>query len=258
MTGLKTHLTRGYLSLISLAHHSLLAYLLSPCLYLTITVIFNGNSQQGALLRISFNFLKNFQFAHTGSWPEFQEEIPSTLIYNNPTAKGNPAQAGFHQNQSRTLSQHLFTILLKLFSYHRINLAELIATWGMFLPTAHFLIIPIPFRAWHQVSKVRSCPGASQEDTQMHWKTMTHAKKKKNVLKASAQILWSRPWDSINNFVQYFCLIWFWQNSKATSAKSYLSLCNTTCDCVVMLPSALKGESILISLCGLLSNTLEL
>lgn len=177
MTSLKIHLTRGYLSLISLAHRSLLAYLVSPYLYLTITVIFNGNSQKGALLRISFNFSMNFQFAHTGSWPEFQEEIPSTLIYNNPTAKGNPTQAGFHQNQSRTLSQHLFTILLKLFSYHRINLGELIATSVMFLPTSHFLIISHPIQGMALGFKSEILTRASQEDTRMHRKTMTHSKK---------------------------------------------------------------------------------
>lgn len=133
-------------------------YFLYHPICIKVTVIFNGNSQKWALLIISFNFSMNFQCAHIGRWPEFQEETPSTLIYNNSTAKGNPAQARFHQNQSRTLSQHLFTILLKLFSYHRINLGELIATWMMFLPTAHFLIISHPrhgirFQKWDLAHK---------------------------------------------------------------------------------------------------------
>lgn len=167
--------------------------LVSPYLYLTVTVIFNGNSQKGALLRISFNFLMNFQFAHTGNWPEFWEEIPSTLIYNNPTGKGNPAQAGFHQKQSGTLFQHLFTILLKLFSYHRIDLGGSIATWVMFLPTAHFLIISRPIQGMASGFKSGILPTSQPYLPGRHtnaFKDHDPLQEKKHVLKASAQIAW--------------------------------------------------------------------
>lgn len=199
MTSLKTRLTRipwSDPSLISLAHHSLLAcnvIFYITYLYLRITVIFNGNSQKWALLIISFNFLMNFQFAHTGSWPEFQEETPSTLVYNNSTAKGNPAQPRFHQNQSGTLSQHLLTIVLKLFSYHRINLGESTATWMMFLPTAHFLIISHPIQGMASGFKSEILPTSQPYLPGRHtnaFKDHDPLQEKRHVLKASAQILW--------------------------------------------------------------------